>query len=229
VTVKAAARAILACVLLAPALAGAENARLPYHALYRMQKVQAELSRAYTNLLVLLRMESVNPDVKYNNLDVYIDSNAGRIPIPIGAAGDFIVPMRESLLDEDPWIITNQPRGTMRLNWQVGLIVGHISTATHYSPLMRAVRDCDTVQEKMRQVFPDSPKLKMAGLKLTFSPPRAGQSVVIHARSSDKKLEADAKGELVLPLDPAWLEEDPLMTLSEEPAKVELISKKAGD
>ncbi len=222
---------ILCCVVLwLSALAGpalAENARLPYRQLYNVQKAQSDLNRAHTNLLVVLVMQSTLPGVKTSDLAVYIEGKAGRIPVEIRAAGDFTIPMRDDLLAEDPWIIINQPKGTMKLNWQVGVIPGRMSKSMHYARLMRPVRDCEEVQEQMRSFFPGSPRLTMAGLKLTFPAAQKRAVVLIHARGADRKLEADEHGEVLLPLIPDLLEEDPEISLSELPGAVEIISRKS--
>jgi hypothetical protein len=213
------------------ALAGAalaDNARLPYHQLYTAQKAQAELNRTHTNLLVVLTMQSTLSGVKTSDLAAYIDSRAGKIPIEIGAVGDFTLPMRDDLLAEDPWIVCNQPKGTMKLNWQVGVITGRITNSVHYARLMRPVRDSQDVQDQMRRFFPGSPALTMTGLKLTFAAGQTRAVAVIHARDGDRKLEADEQGEIILPLVPDLLEEDPEISLSNIPDTVEIVSRQTG-
>jgi hypothetical protein len=225
---KAICHVLLASVLLMVLPSRAQNARLPYAELYQMQRVQTDLSGAYTNLVVVLRMEPASTNTPTKDLNVYIDAKSGKIPVKLGKDGDFSVPMSGELLTENPWIITNQPRGTMRLNWFVGLVMRHLGTAISYRPLMQVVRDCGNVRERMRQVFPDAPKATVSGLKLTFSPPGASASVVIHSQHGDRKLEADAKGEMILGFDPDLFEENPLVTLSKEPASFELVSQNIG-
>jgi hypothetical protein len=225
---KTICHALIASVLAMALPARAQNARLPYGELYQLQRVQSELSVKYTNLLVVLRMEPASTNGAISNLDVYIDAKSGRIPVKIGKNGDFGVPMSNDLLTENPWIVTNQPRGTMRLNWFVGLVVRRLATATSYRPLMQVVLDCGDVRERMRQVFPGAPKATVSGLKMIFSPPGTGGTVVIHSQHGDRKLEADAKGELTILIDPDLFEENPLVTLSKEPASVELVSQASG-
>ena len=208
-------------VLAGPVLA--ENARLPYHQLYNVQKAQADLNHAHTNLVVVMIMQSTLPAVKTSDLAVYIETKAGKIPIEVGAAGDFAVPMRGDLLAEDPWIITNQPKGTMKLNWKLGVIPGRITKSVHYARLMRPVRDSEEVQEQMRRYFPGSPRLTMTGLKLTFTPVQKAVAI-IHARGGDRELQADEHGEIILPLVSDLLGEDPEITLSNIPAAVEIVS-----
>jgi hypothetical protein len=225
---KAICHAFFASVLVMALPSRAQNARLPYAELYQMQRVQSELSGAYTNLVVVLRMEPASTNAATSNLDVYIDAKSGRIPVKIGQDGDFSVPMSDDLLAEKPWIITNQPRGTMKLNWFVGLAVRPLGASIGYRTLMQVVRDCGNVRERMRQAFPGAPKATVSGLKLTFSPPGQDATVVIHSERGDRKLAADAKGQLSIILEPDLLEENPLVTLSKEPASVELVSQDGG-
>jgi hypothetical protein len=217
--------ALLLFALAGPALA--ENARLPYHLLYNAQRASADLNRAHTNLLVVLTLQSTLPDVKTSDLAVYIEARAGKIPVEIGTAGDFTIPLRDDLLAEDPWIIINQPKGTMKLNGQVGVIPGRITHSVHYARLMRPVRESEEVQEQMRPFFPGAPRLAMTGLKLTFPAAQTRAVVVIHARGGDRKLEADERREIILPLAPDLLEEDPEMSLSDLPGTVEIVSRKS--
>jgi hypothetical protein len=221
--------ATLGLLLLLCRPAAAENARLPYHYLHRIQQLQTNLCLAHPDLQIILQLQSASPDVKNSDVQAYLDSKTGKIPIPLGPYGDIALPERDDLLAEDPWLITNQPKGTMQLNWQAGLsraFVRQMTNAIHYGPLMRAMRDCEEVQEKMREFFPGSPKLAVAGLRMIFPPEIRTATVIIHAKTGDRKLQTDADGELIVPMDPDLRDEDPLMTLSSIPAKVQLVSRK---
>jgi len=215
------------CILAGPAQA--ENARLPYRQIYNAQKAQADLNRAHTNLLVVLTMQSTLPGVKTSDLAVYIDAKAGKTPIEIGAVGDFTIPLRDDLLAENPWIVINQPKGTMKLNWQVGVIPGRITRSVHYAHLMRPVQESEDVQAQMRRFFPGSPKLSVTGLRLAFPASQTRAMVVIHAKDGDRKLEADVHGEIILPLVPDLLEEDPEISFSNIPGTVEIVSHKGDE
>ncbi|HTA29451.1 MAG TPA: hypothetical protein VK731_03140, partial [Candidatus Cybelea sp.] len=174
---------------LAPTLSRAEDARLPYHEIYRVQQAQMELSRAHTNLALVLQMHSTEPAVKYSDISASIDAKSGAIPVPIGAEGAFSVPMRGDLLAEDPWIVVNQPRGTMELKWRAGLaptLARQMTNNAHYSPLMRTVRECEEVQESMRQFFPNAPRLTVVGLRLTFRSAAVAPEVIVRAKGGDR-------------------------------------------
>jgi hypothetical protein len=219
----------LGLLLLLPRPVAAEDARLPYHDIYRIQKAQAELSRKHTNLALVLQMRSTLPDVKYSDIKASVDAKSGAMPVLIGADGVFSVPLRDDLLAEDPWIVVNQPRGTMQLNWHAGLspaLARQVTNDVHYGPVMRAVRDCDDVQEAMRQYFPAAPRLTAVGLRLTFRSTTIGAAAIIHAKTGDRRLAADTLGELIIPLDADLLDENPVITLTENPIAVEIVTRK---
>ncbi|HEV7927583.1 MAG TPA: hypothetical protein VGR14_19685 [Verrucomicrobiae bacterium] len=228
-TVKAVVRACSVLLLLAPSLVEAENARLPYHELYQLQKAQMALSRAHTNLSLVLQIHSTRPGVESSEITAFIDAKSGKMPVPVGTNGAFSVPVNDDLLAEDPWILVNQPRGTMELDWHAGLaqnLARQMTNAVHYGFLMRAVRECDDVQESMREFFPNSPRLTAVGLRLTFRAESFSPAAIIHGKGGDRRLAANLLGELVIPLDGDLIEEDPVMTLTESPVVVEIVTKK---
>jgi hypothetical protein len=227
--VNAVQSAWLGLCLLAPSLAAAEDARLPYREIYRIERAQLELGRAHTNLALVLQMRSRLPNVKYSDITASIESKSGAIPVVIQAEGVFSVPAREDLLAEDPWILVNQPKGTMELAWHAGLapwLARQMTNAVRYGPLMRAVRECDEVQEAMRPFFPDAPRLTAVGLRLTFHPSSFAPVAIIHAKGGDRRLPADPLGVLTIPLDGDLMEENPVLTLTESPVAVEILTRK---
>jgi hypothetical protein len=231
-SVGALQRALISLLWLAAWPVAAENARLPYFDIYRIQNAQAELGAAHSNLVLVLQMRSTQPTVKCSDITAFISSKSGNIPLTISADGSFKVPVRDDLLAEDPWIMVNQPKGTMQLTCYAGLapsLVRPMTNAFRYATIMRAVRECDDVQERLRQFFPGSPRLMMTGIRLSFVAGATGPVAVVHAKSGERKLTADAAGDLFIPLDSDLLDEDPLVTLTERPVAVEVTSRKIDD
>jgi hypothetical protein len=230
--VKPIVRAI-AFILLLPFAGRAESpqtARLPYRQLYEIQKLEGELSHTYTNLQAVLIMQSTMTNVTSKNLDVYIDARSGKIPVKIGPVGDFMVPMNDDLLAQDAWLVTNQPRGTMKLDWLAGFTGLNVTTnLLHYAQLMRPVRDCDDLKQQMRRVFPGLPQLTTTGLKLIFPATPKKALAVIHSKAGDRKLMANEQNEIFVPMASELFEEDPVISLSGTPVKVELASHREED
>ncbi len=203
-------------------LPAAEPARLPYELIYRIQQTEAGLSRTFTNLVMQLRMSSTLPEVGIRDLTVYIDSKDGRIPVDLNPAnGNFSLPLRDSLVAEGAWVVVNQPKGTMNFEWYVGLKVGDVPTnGVHYRDLMRPLQALEVIRGEMQKI-PGAPPLTIFGLKLMF-PPEAEAAVVVHAKSGDMAFKTDPTHALVVPYEPALLEEDPVVSIPIPPVKVDV-------
>lgn len=219
---KVLAAAAAACVTALAARAEGDNARLPYGPLYHMEQIQGELAHDYTNLVVILRMTPSRTGVKPQDVSVYVDAKSGKIPVKIGPEGDFSVPMRDDLLTEKPWVVTDQPKGTMKLDWGLALAVDQVTNPTHYARLMKPVKDCSYVEQRMHEVLPNTATINITGLKITFPDSGRDAYAVIHARGGEEKIAASAQHEVLIPLKAAWMEEDPEVTFSETPSKQEL-------
>jgi len=207
--------------------AATEPARLPYDLIYQIQKTEATLGAKFTNLYMYLGMSSTLPQVGLRDLAVYIDANEGRIPVAINQTnGTFTVPMRDGLLAERPLIVVNQPKGTMNLEWYVGLRVSDIPTnSTHYGQLMRPLKDLEVIRNEMRKI-PGSPDLEIYGLKMIYAPDKEA-SVVIHASGGERVLKTDETHSLVVPYDPALLAEDPFVSIPIPPLRVDVANPPA--
>jgi hypothetical protein len=162
-------------------------------------------------------MRSLLPGIKPEDLRVFIDSKDGPIIVKLDSGGNFSVPVSDSLLNENPWIMVNQPKGTMKLEWNVGVIV-HPSTAMHYRDLMHPLQEVQTVG---REIARGGSKLTVQGLKLIF-PKEKEVTVVIHAKQGDKVFKTDSNHSMVIPLDAAWLDEDPEVSMPDEPERCEV-------
>jgi hypothetical protein len=223
----------LAAVFLLPLVGQAEpadTARLPYRQLYEIQKLEGELSHTYTNLEAVLTMQSTRTNVTSKDVQAYIDARSGKIPVKIGPVGDFVVPMSQDLLAQDPWLVTNQPHGTMKLNWLAGFTGLKVTTKSlQYAQLMQPVRDCDDLKAQMRRVFPGLPQLTTTGLKLIFPATAKKAWAVIHSQSGARKLTANEKNEVFVPMAADLLEENPVISMSDVPGTVELASHKEQD
>ncbi len=202
----------------------ADPARIPYSVVCQIQKSQAKVSQAYTNLQIVLRMRSIQPGIKPEDLRVFIDSKEGPIDVKLDSGGNFSVPVRDSLLNENPWIMVNQPKGTMKLEWNVGVIV-HPTAGMRYGDLMRPLQD---VQAVGREIARGGSTLTVHGLKLTF-PKDKEITVVIHAKRGDKIFKTDPDHSLVIPWDTALLDEDPEVSMPDAPERCEVAMRVTGD
>jgi hypothetical protein len=209
-------------------LPAAEPARLPYELIYQIQKTEASLSLNFTNLYMYLALSSTLPEVGIRDLVVYIDSKDGRIPVELNPTnGSFSLPMRDSLVAEGAWVVVNQPKGTMKFEWYMGLKVGEVPTnGVHYRDLMRPLKALEVIRGEMEKI-PGSPPLTIFGLKLIF-PPEKEAAVVVHARSGDRVFKTGPTHALVIPYEAALLVENPEVAIPIPPEKVDVADSAGG-
>jgi len=213
---------ICGLLLWPPLLTAADQARIPYELIYRIQKTEAGLSRSFTNLNMFLRMSSTLPNVGIRDLVVYIDSKDGRIPVALDPTnGGFSLPMRDSLVAEGAYVVANQPKGTMNFEWYVGLKIAAVPTnGVRYRDLMRPLNALEEIRTEMEKI-PGSPSLKISGLKFIYAPDKPA-AVVVHAKSGDLIFQTGPAHTLVIPYKPALLEENPVVSIPIPPDKVDV-------
>jgi hypothetical protein len=199
----------------------AEQARIPYSLVCQIQKSQAKVTQTYTNLQIVLRMRSLQPEITPVDLRVYIDAKDGPIPVKLDSGGNFSVPVRAALLNENPWIVVNQPKGTMKLEWNVGVIGVRPTSGMHYRELMRPLQEVQAVGSDITR---GASKLTILGLKLIFSKEKQA-TVVIRAKQGDRVFKTDPNHALVIPLEAALLDEDPEIGLPDAPERIEVATR----
>jgi len=210
-------------------LCAAENARLPYEQIYKMQRIQAKWKISQTNLQVVIRMNSTLPNVKASDLKVFVETKKGNLPVKVDDDGTFSVPMKDDLLAENPFIVVNQPKGTMALHWDVRFVnVVEFKNPLKYRRLFGSLSDAEDLQDEMLRAFPGQQRLTFAGLKMTFSDAEE-RAVVIHANVGDQKLKLDSDHQVTITRQPGLIQENPEVSLPSRPVKIEFaVHKKEG-
>jgi hypothetical protein len=93
----------------------ADFAILPYAVVYKMAQV-AETEGISTNGKgLIIRFKSSLPGVRSKDISLFIDSKTGRVPLSLDVDGSCRLPVSDSLIKENPPIISNQPKGSMSL------------------------------------------------------------------------------------------------------------------
>jgi len=117
-------------------------ATLPYAVAYKMAQASEPEGTSTNSKGLSIRFQSNLPDVKLKDIKLFIDSKNGRIPVSLGADGSFRLPISDSLIKENPPIISNQPKGSMSLYGYVDdrkLSVPE-NRILHYRELMQPLR-----------------------------------------------------------------------------------------
>lgn len=206
----------------------AENARIPYALLLKIQLTQKKIAAAHSNLLISVRLVPQSSNVSSSSLAAHIEVKTNQIPIKLGPNGEINVPLRHDWLNDDAWLVVNQPKGTMLLDWSIE-VVGNFSTnRIRYAEFMKSLIEIDPIQAEMGKAFPNSPRLAIQGLNLYFLKSEDCK-VVIRSKNGDQTLKPDPLGLVFVPLNKALLEENPEVWMPILPLKVGAAFKKTGN
>ncbi len=198
------------------------QASLLYRELYDLKKLEAELSKS-TNVIMFVRMSS-KKGVPATDLDVYVDSKTGRVPLKFAPDGAFLLLMSDELYQENPYVRCNQPKGTMSLDW--GWYVKGIEKAATYRELVLPVEDFRKIIVTMGKHIPQMKGAVVSGMKLLFKPEDRAR-ITIQTRKGVRELAADDKGVCLIPYDSTLARENPPVTMPGAPERIDFVFKGA--
>ena len=101
-----------------------ETAYLQYSDVYRAVSGVMKMPM-FTNQVIRLTVKSNLPGVRTSDITLYIDSRSGRIPVPLATDGAIQLPESDVLLEENPRIVANQPKGSLSLKGEVETKIDH--------------------------------------------------------------------------------------------------------
>ena len=161
-------------------------------------------------------VQSLHPDgnnLVIRPLTVTILSRNGHIEVPVAADNSFAIPINDDLRDENPTVITNQPKGTLSLQVGVRILLPQ-ATRYAYSEFWLGIQQANAMTKRfagmMHWLFSESAD----SLILRFSRPER-QMLRIAASDGALTLIADDSGTIFVRIDKKLVEENPMMELSE--------------
>ncbi len=202
-----------------PALVLAEdNGSMPYATLYGFFHDAAGIDDS--NLHAMIAVESTQPQVKPFQISLTIQASKGPIKLNLASDGEIRdFPMSWELLGENPSILSNQPKDTLRLRVAINLKVPDSLTFT-YARLNELLQEANVAIRKQAGEYSG---LAPQGKGLIFEFQRAGQPTIsVISKSGTKTLHPDKNGDVTLPMDSESLADNAHVKLSEKPVKVSL-------
>ena len=207
--------ALLASGALAgPAFGADEFATLPYKAMIANALTFLNVAVGERDRLALV--QSLHPDggnLVIRPLVITILSKNGRIDVPVAADNSFAIPINEDLRDENPTVLTNQPKGSLSLQVGVRILLPQ-TTRYAYSEFWLGIEQANHMTRRfagmMRWLFADTAD----SLILRFSRPER-QMLRIAAEDGPLTLIADDSGTIFVRIDKKLVEQNPMMELSE--------------
>lgn len=179
----------------------AEDGAVPYAALYERFEPATVLAE-YPRLRSVQRVSSRLQNVRPEQIRIWIEAAGGRIDVPLDRQGRAGFPLSAQLLQENPWVRSNQPQGSLQL--QLSLEVDlPAANRIAYAEIWASL---DEAQAALDRLGPDYAGSEVVGIEYQFLD--GPMQVLLNGRSIELSLLADHTGRVMLRRDPNWLEAD---------------------
>lgn len=203
-----------------PAHAAETNASIPYKGLNQMCEAADTVNSS--NVILRVFISSTNKTVHPSDIKLTIQSKSkGAIPVQIGTNGLISnFPHDKALLKENPSVISNQPKGSLRTSVNMLFPIQDQPTFRY----ARIKDDADEINKLIKEqaglLSLIAPKVK--GLYFHFPRESAGKAkIAIESASGRKEFVADKDGEIEIAVDKKLLAENPEVKVSEKPQWIE--------
>lgn len=194
-------RALLLPFLLFLLLSGkvtAEEGAVPYAALHA-RFAPADILADYPRLRGVQRVSSRLQQVRPEQIQIWIEAASGRIDVPIDRDGRARFPLTEQLLQENPWVRSNQPQGSLQLQLSLEVYLPE-TKQVGYAEIWQ---DIEQAQAALDRLGPEYVGSQVVGIEYQFLD-GPGQ-VLLSGRNIELSLLADQHGRVMLRRDPDWL------------------------
>ncbi len=166
-----------------------------------------------------IKVEPKTAGVKPQDVVFTNAAKAGTLKFSPGPDGVVELPLTEALCAENPDFESNQPKGTVAFNISIDPAIPPVKTLDYR--LLESLRhqwdEAVSRQGFMMRVMAPSSK----AYQILFEP-GVNASAEMRLATGVRKLAANAKGELRIPFEAAWVAANPAIVLSEMPRKIGL-------
>ncbi len=191
----------------------ADPATLPYRSLLESVTTFLDVPPAQRDRLGLI--QALKPDggnLVARPLTMTIMAKAGPIDVPVAEDNSFALPLDPALKDENPTVVTNQPKGSLSLQVGVRILLPQ-TTRYPYSEFASGVAQANAMTKRF------------AGVMWLFA--QTADSLILRFHRAERQmlriaaadgaltLIADDSGTIFVRLDKKLAEENPMMELSE--------------
>ena len=211
-----------------------ERTKLRYSVVYKALQLGIKPLPGSTSTVWKAYVTSSLPNVKPRDIDLYIDSMTGRISVTMNEDQSFNFPMNADLLKEDPMLVANQPKGTLKLGVASFVTVPTPIGKMEFSPGVSRVKyslvfDRVRIFREMQKYYVDTLKTNdvergkepinftngmTKAMKMLLGRNAGGnQKVIIHSDSGNIVFRSDTDGVCVIPFEEALFQEDPWVSL----------------
>ena len=187
-------------------------ATIPYRVLLEMADVDLKEVASVSGETMSLTTTSTNPQVPTSAIKIDLVAGKTRRPLTIADDGRFELPISQELVDSNAILITNQPKGSMRLKLGVRLgdvelgakVVGD-SIEFKYDELFIAesIRQQKADKAQKHSLLPGTITMPLTtSFSFMYSGNDANHKIVLRSSEGDKVQEKKANGQYQIPLVP---------------------------
>lgn len=186
-----------------------EIAKLPYDGLFLMHETIS--SKLPIDQPFRLHLFSSNPDVKTSDITLQLVSKTETLPIYLDECGYIDLPIRNDLVGQGAFIVSNQPKGTMVLRGEVCSQIPLQNRGIKYNNLISSVITANAVKE-IAQNIPEVTSVKyLKTLHLSIDQ-EGNEPVVIRLRDKETiTLNPDKFGNVLIPIEDYLIEQNPVV------------------
>ncbi|MEM6278415.1 MAG: hypothetical protein AAF733_02980 [Verrucomicrobiota bacterium] len=187
-------------------------ARLPYQQLIKIAQSDARSDQGADEYR--LRIQSRNAAVQSKDIELFLDLEDGPLVLVVDNEGYVTVPFREDLMDANPDLIANQPRGS--LNIYVDLEVPKVSPPeikdgqVAYQELFRPLVE---IQNEMRKV---DPTFGLTGQQFVLEIETGEEPIKITRDLGSRTFRPNSNGKVYMIMEAYLYEENPLVEVPDD-------------
>ncbi len=185
-----------------------EFAQLPYHELVKISQSDSSQPKGKDTLTFVL---ASNKGVSLDQITLTLQLKKGAVSLPIDSKGHFTIPFSDQLMEENPLMITNQPRGSLSLKFTVSVPgLGKIDSPkvvegkVKYQALFQSLLQFKEAMKKVDTKFGED-----GGQQLAIQCVTGGKGVTIHQKFGTRTIKAGSDGMVWLLYDARMFAENP--------------------
>lgn len=189
-------------------------AQLPYHELVKIAQNDSSQPKIENRLTFILASRN---KVSLDQIVLSLELKQGAMSLPIDAKGHFSVPFSDDLMDENPLMISNQPRGSLSLKFTLAVPeMGKIDPPAvvdgkvKYQAVFQSLLSFKEAMKKVDSQFGEKGNQQLAVQCLT-----KGGAVTIHQQFGSRKLTAGDDDSVWLLYDERLFQENPNISVPE--------------
>ncbi len=190
-----------------PIVHAADGSSTPYQVLYDVLEPARTVTR-FDRLRAIERVTSRLPGVAPHDIRLSIQSRRGAIAVPVADDGRIDFPMQVALREENPDVVTNQPKGSLQLTVAYELVLGN-GLRIAWDDLAAAVTQAE------RAMAGQIGDAHVTGAEFRFGP--GSEASITLAGKGERLLMADEAGRAIVMFDEAATREKPALVLSGRP------------